>query len=177
MLDLDSVKAWIKKTDTDRDDVLQDLIDRALEAVERQLDWYFGDPREAEEILNGNGRPVMFLRQFPVDADVTVYCRDYIGATWVEVDATLYEVDSRKVAVQGVFIPGVRNYRFVYQEGFATIPGDIEQLVLDLVKRKWFEGKIGITSETLGRYSYSLGDLETASGWTSVMNNWRRGLA
>jgi len=178
MLDLDSVKAWLRKTTDDRDDVLEALIARALDAVQRALDWYFGEPRDAEEILNGNGRTTLFLRQPPIDDDVTVYYRTAIGYAWTEVDADDFEVDGRKVVCAGAWWPGVRNYRFVYQEGFEEIPGDVEQLVLDLVKRKWNEPtQSNVVSESLGRYSYSLGDVTAAASWTDVMNHWKRGRA
>lgn len=175
MFDLATVKAWLNKTDTVRDDVLQELMDRALEAVQRNLDWYFGTPRDTSEILNGTGRARMWLHQPPVDDAVVAYEREGVGYDWVVIDPTLWETNGREVLAAGIFTSGFRNFRFDYEEGFATMPGDIEQLLLDMVKQKWNEGeRAGIVSETLGRYSYSLGDLETAPGWTQVVNTWRR---
>jgi len=175
MFDLTTVKAWLNKTDTTRDDVLQALMDRAQEAVERYTDWYFGAPRDTSEIVNGNGRPRMWLKQYPVDGAVVAYEREGVGYAWVAIDTDLWEVNGREVLAAGVFTAGLRNFRFDYQEGFDTMPGEIEQLLLDMVKQKWNEGtRVGVVSETLGRYSYSLGDLESMPGWSNVVNTWVR---
>ena len=178
MLDLASVKAWLKKTDEARDDVLQALIDRALESVQTALDWYFGPSRSAQEILDGNGRDRIWLRQPPIDGAARLFYRACIGEAWTEIDSDLFELDGRTLVVAGTFESARRNYRVTYNEGFTTVPEDIEQLVLDMVKRKWTESGVGpVQSETLGRYSYTLADVTGSKGWTDVMAHWRRGRA
>lgn len=178
MLDLADVKEYLEITDVDavRDARLESLMLRAIEAVERELDWYFGQPRAAEEILNGSGFSAMWLRQPPVNG-LTAYSRTGPTHDWDEVDSDDYEQDGRGVwHANGIWFSGVRNWRFVYDEGFTVPPGDVVQFTLDLIKAKWNEPAIqGIVSETLGRYSYTLGDLESTTGWPSVVANWKRG--
>lgn len=176
LLTLDQVKDWIKKTDDENDDVLEDLMERAIEAVQRELDWYFGDPRATVEILNGLGLPTLWLRQPPVGAAVEVFDRSGPTAAWNTVDADLYELDGRGVYHDSCWLRGFRNYRVEYEEGFDSPPGDVQQFTLDLVAQKWLSPRgLAKKSEKLGRYSYTLGDLEQTTGWTNVVANWKRG--
>ena len=53
MYDLNGVKAWLLVTVETWDGEIQALMDRALDAVERDLDWYFGESRSVTEVLAG----------------------------------------------------------------------------------------------------------------------------
>jgi hypothetical protein len=77
----------------------------------------------------------------------------------------------------GNWTEGVRNFRFNYTEGFVTMPGDIEQLILDLVAMHWARRDTDprLKGEVIGDYSYTLGDLEESVFWGSVVMRWRRG--
>lgn len=176
MLTLAQVKDWIQKDDDENDDVLEALMNRAIEAVQRELDWYFGAPRSTVEILNGLGLPTLWLRQPPVGGTVEVLDRTGPTADWDEVDAALYELDGRGLYHDSLWIRGFRNYRIEYEEGFTTPPGDVVQFTLDLIAQKWLSPRgLAKVSEKLGRYSYTLGDLEQTTGWTNVLGNWKRG--
>jgi len=177
MVYLQEVKGYLRKTDDTYDAELEALLGRAIDSVQRELDWYFGPPRAAEEILNGSGRQLMFLRQPPV-GDTPLIAYDRAGPTeeWDVIDVLYYENDGRALLHSTVWSSGFRNYRFTYDEGFLTPPGEIVQLVLDLVAAKWGrETKAGIVSETLGRYSYTLKDVQETVNWGSVVKKWKRG--
>jgi len=180
MLDLGEVKSWLNKTDTARDDELRALTDRACAAVERELDWWFGAPRSVAETVNGNGRPVFYLRQPPhIDTPLLVEYRASLADDWEIVPATDYELDGRAVQHAYCWTRGLRNWRFTYAEGFDQPPGDVVQLVLRLIAAQWLRPQSGdIQSETLGRYSYTRGgeiDVASVDGWTAVAANWKRG--
>jgi hypothetical protein len=183
---LASVKAWLGITVNTWDTELADLMARALDAVQHELDWYFGTSRPAVEVMNGTGGRALWLRQPPL-AGVTVHTRTGIDQPWTLVAATDYESDmdytqpmtamGRSLFNVGNWTRGKRNYRVQYNEGFAVMPGDIEQLLLDLVKGKW-EGRgttPGLKSERIGDYAYTRGDLEETEGWSMVVARWRRG--
>ena len=173
---LASVKRWLGITVNTYDTDLQALMDRALYAVQRELDWWFDLPRAASEVLDGTGNRALWIRQPPTDTPI-VSTRSTVGGTWEVVAATEYEQDQRGFFSVGIWTRGVRNYRITYSEGFAVMPGDIEQLLLDIVSTKWKSRDTdpGMKSERIGDYSYVRGDLEDSSHWALVLSRWRRG--
>jgi hypothetical protein len=178
MLTLQQVKDWLQVEGTEYDTLLDELLDRTIDAVQIELDWYFGPARETEETLSGAGLPTLWLRQPPVDeADVTVTYRTGVGGDWEAVDPDDYEVDGRGITHYHRWTRGRRNYHVIYEEGFTEMPGDVEQLILDLIASKW-KGRgdnPGMKSETIGDYSYTRGDMEGSEHWGSVKARWRRG--
>lgn len=162
------------------DDALTALIERVSEIIERELDWYFGSPRAAVEILSGTGTDKLFLRQPPTDEGALVLSnRSGVGGTWETVDPDLYEVEGRGIYANGLWVRGSRNFRASYSEGFDSVPGDIEQLTLEIVGKAWATRKSaqqGISGETIGDYSYTRGSLDVrrAPSWSTVAASWRR---
>lgn len=173
---LADVKSWLGITVGTYDADLQALMDRALYAVQRNLDWWFDQPRAAEEILDGTGARSLWIRQ-PSTTVPVISTRSTVGGTWGVVPVTDYENDQRGFFHTGNWTRGVRNYRVAYSEGFTTMPGDIEQLLLDLVSTKWKSRSTdpGMKSERIGDYTYVRGDLEDSAFWGGVVNTWRRG--
>ena len=185
MLDLQVIKDWLGITTSDYDTPLTELRDRLTERIQRRLDWYFGPPRPVVEYLNGQGRPTVFLRQPPVGGVVAMAYRSS-PTEWLAYPTDEFFVDNRKVINTAVgFWPyGTRNLRATYEEGFETPPGDIAQLLLDLMQANvtTTSGAAGgnVTSEKLGDYSYTIGSgvtgaLELSGHWADVYNSWRRG--
>jgi len=179
MPNLALVKSWLGITGVEDDAILQALLARTIYFVERELDWYCGEPRAAVETLDGTGLRSLFLRQYIVGSTLTVEDRAGVGDTWATVPAADYEFETggRMIANVGNWAKGVRNYRVTYSEGFATMPGDVEQLILDLVASRWNnrESDPGLRSETIGDYSYTRADLEEMAGWGVVWAHWKRG--
>lgn len=177
MLSLNVVKAWMKVTVNTYDDQIQELMVRAQAIIERETGWYFGPPRETEEVLDGTGTAKLFLRQPPVDpSELRMYARPAATDEWTEIQTTLYELEGRGVYVPTRWLKGLRNFRATYREGFTDPPGDVAQLFLDLVTAKW-KGRgdrTDLVSETIGDYSYTRADLEQQDSWVTVRNNWGR---
>jgi hypothetical protein len=177
MVGLTEVKAWLRITDAEHDAELTALLARALDFVQRELDWYFGPPRAATETLSGRGMPSLWLRQPPVGGTVTVRERLGVGDTWTVVAAADYESEGRGLYHGTTWTTGFRNYQASYSEGFTVTPGDIDQLLLDLVAMKWTDlgNNPGMRSETLDYYSYTRADLEDLPGWGAIKAHWSRG--
>lgn len=173
---LADVKRWLGISGAGFDTDIQALMERALYAVQLELDWYFGASRLASETLDGTGGQELWIRQPPLNTPV-VRVRDGVGGTWEVESAANYEVDGRGLFHETEWTAGFRNYRVDYAEGFAAIPGDIEQLLLDLVSGKWRSRTTNpeMQSERIGDYSYTRGDLESSPYWRGVVMRWRRG--
>lgn len=178
IVDLDSLKAWLKVTGTASDDLLTALEERAATIVQQELRWYFGTPRERVEVLNGTGTGKMFLDQPPSDGAVVVETRSGTSDGWTELDASNYELEGRGLyaRVAYVWARGARNFRATYNEGFTAPPEDIKQLMMDLVAAIWNRRTHeGFSSESIGDYSYTVEDLDNLPRWTRVVNTWKRG--
>jgi hypothetical protein len=176
MIEISALKVWLGVTVSTHDDVLTALEARAVATIERELDWYFGEPRDAVEVLDGTGGAVLYLRQPPVDGTVTLASRSGPTGSWTTMDSTDFELDGRALYASGIWTRGVRNYRATYQEGFVAAPQDIEQLVLDLVAALWRgRGREGLASESIGDYAYTVKDLQELPRWVGVLGAWRRG--
>lgn len=178
LVELDVLKAWLKVRVDTSDDLLMALEERASEIVQRELRWYFGEPRETVEILDGTGTPKLFLKQMPSDGAVVMESRGGTNDAWTVMSADDYELEGRGLYARSAYIwaRGMRNFRATYKEGFATPPKDIQQVVMDLVSAIWNrQGHEGFASESIGDYSYTVEDLDNLPRWTRVVNTWKRG--
>ena len=178
MIPLDDLKGWLGIRVDTYDDLLTAMEERAVEFIQNQLHWYFGQPRETTEYVNGTGTPRMFLRQPPDDGVVVLSSRSGVAATWEVVDSEDYEITGRGLysAFESVWYRGLRNYRAVYLEGFSDPPGDIAQMVYSVCGALWNRReKDGYASEKIGDYGYTLAELEKVAGWAAVKANWKRG--
>jgi hypothetical protein len=178
MISLAEVKRRLGLTGTaTHDEDLQALINRVVDTVQGELDWYFGPPRPATEYLDCRRGPLMFLRQPPAPGTAVVIDeRGAVGDAWVSVSSTLWEVQGRQV-IHRTGWPCYGSLRVQYQEGFAELPGDVYDFVLDAVVAKWKGQSLNpsMQSETLGDYSYTRGDAAKSSGWGGLLSRWRRG--
>lgn len=183
MVTLEQLKTWLNVTGTTQDVELAQLLARTIDFVQRELDWYFGAPRLTTEILNGTGVSNIYLRQFPVitsEMPLVVSGRHGLDP-WEIVEAENYEVSAngRFIIAPGLWPYGSRNVRVSYYEGFVETPGEIDQLILDLVSIKWRGRGLNpeMQSETIGDYSYTRADTDKLGGgyWTAIKNRWKRG--
>lgn len=180
---LDQVKEWlgVDVLTEDQETALWALVGRAQAAIERELDWYFDVPRAAIEILDGNGRDRIYLRQPPVltnNHTITIETRYGVGDTeWEVLDVSYWEQAGRALFCTGTWPCGRRTIRVTYWEGFDTPPGEIVQLLLNLVSSKVLLDDSGeLASETIGDYSYTRKDLqEQVDIWPTIVNDWKRG--
>lgn len=170
--------------DTDLDSVLEGLTQRAIDSVQRELDWYFCAPRAAVETLDGTGTRELWIRQPPADGAVIVSTRSGIRSDWTTVSADDYELGGYGSILEGrglfhasEWTKGLRNYRAEYLEGFTVMPGDVEQLIIDIVTTAWKDRStnLGMNSEKIGDYAYTRGDLIASRYWGNVFANWHRG--
>jgi hypothetical protein len=204
MLPLDDVKTWLKipLADTTYDALLQDMEERAVATLQRILGRYFGPNGATTEREFGDRTNRLWLLEVPtVTTTATTFAvteRAEIGDTGTALMATAadgYELravgNEAWLARKGghTWLQGYE-YTVAYRRGYlfpatATTgghapPGDIEQLLLDLIALKWNQlGKQGIVSETIDNYSYRLGDfresdLDAIPGWKSIAEKWRR---
>ena len=188
---------------TDPEDTSQDANLTAMEAaavayIQMYTQRYFGPPEEVEEIVEGEGRRRLYLRDIPIepapDEDyplsieplTVVDSRTWAGASSVAIEETTY--DLRRDGLEAYLVRhGYRGrwecgneYIVTYWRGYwpGEEPADIRQLVKDMVKSKYLALTVeGLKSETIGGYSYtqfSPRELETLGGAAGTLDLWRR---
>jgi hypothetical protein len=176
------------------DPALHELSLNALAFVESQTRRYFGAVAEHEEILTGESSRRLWLSEAPVEppADpdyptvaplVTVEERALPGAEPVAVeDFQLRRNGAEAYLVRTLGGVWLRDYEYTvtYWRGYdqLELPGDIRQLVLDLVSvKRSLRGQEALRSETVGGYSYTrfgTTDLDAVMGGWATIHAWRR---
>lgn len=92
-----------------------------------------------------NGVTISSFRELWIDED--------------EIDGDDYILDLDSIQYLGGFSKGFKNMRITYKAGFATIPDDLEQACLELIKLS-YDKSINVKSESLGPYSVSYHDIK-----------------
>lgn len=184
MISLVDLKSWLGVTGTADDMLLVDLEKRAVVWIERQTDRYFGPPAATTETISGRGTGTVYLKELPAASPAPVVDLD-LGSGYTVVPLADYTLDQGAVYHDTYWPFGRRNIRVTYTRGYApgTEPGDIKQLVLDVVALLYRRAKRkadGLQSETIGDYSYTLGadkgedPLMSIPTAEATLDAWRR---
>lgn len=195
MLPEDLVADWLGLTDEADVALAEAAADRALTWIETQTGRHFREVREFEMRFSG-GRKTYWLpeipRQMEEESDsldvLTVEEKDSAGA-WVEIDDADYELirpdmdrlyEMPTLEHESEWPCGRKNIRVTFEAGYAVggLPGDIEQLVLDMVSAWWFErGREGLKKEEVDGYSYEkfmAGDGQRfTDDWKASLTKWK----
>jgi hypothetical protein len=113
--------------------------------------------------INGTGRDILLLPNFPVanDGTIRVYTFDTVTQTVLDTltEHTDYEVDFTAGAlITGQWSNGFKNIKVTYSHGYttATMPWDLKNACLSLVNYLYSnKDKVGMNSERIGGYSYT----------------------
>lgn len=180
MLSLSDIKDWlgIPSATTTYDTILTNLETRAVAFLENQTDRYFGAPLEFTEILDGNDRDELWLREEPNVIRSVAY-RDSLNNAWIEYDVQAdYEQDGRRLLrLDDTWPRGRRNLKVVYVAGYSAgnEPDDIKQALFDLIALKFRgRGTESFKSQELGDYKYTKADMQQMPGLTDTLAKYRR---
>lgn len=183
----------IAADDASQDDLLTQLESQAAAWVEQATGRRWDQPIPRVEKIWGTGTATLYLSgtPAPVNADaagvIVVAVRSRILARPTEWDILLdFELSGpfSLVRTDGyIWHPGIQ-YEVTYHDGFLTAPGDVQGLVIDLVRiaRNGLAGasEAAIKSESIGDYSYTIDAAVTAAhlslstGSLAVINRRRR---
>jgi Phage QLRG family, putative DNA packaging. len=193
----------IEPDDATEDAHLERLIVAATVFVEKETHTRFSTPIPKTEYQRGSGQLELYIRGHIDDAPsesesadpltpLTVQARivGAIGEDWI----TLTEgIDYERrgdtlIGAAGYGWSRMSEFKLDYEDGYRVAPDDIQELVLEMVQRQYnndisiSEGTAGVTSESLGDYSYSVdlgatailsGSVITDTGWLTI-NHYRR---
>ena len=161
---LANVKEFLSITNASSDALIRSLITR----ISVQIENFVERPilvDDYTEITDGreNNRGHLMVEQFPINSIDTLHDDDnrvYDASSLIPAADYVFEASYGVVKLTdgAVFDVGIHNVKIVYNAGFADIPGDIEQVAIDLVDRKLHNaGRQNLKSEKLGRWAAAYG--------------------
>lgn len=193
---LANLKSYLNLSVTTHDTLLEKLVDRATSLAEdytnRKLkarDYSYDSDADAYDadnaVLDGNDRDHMIMPQYPVNSVTTVRINTLSIDERDTVFDTGWVLDKKNgiIRLAGyVFTGGLKNIEFAYNAGYATVPDDLEQAVIE--QAAWMfkqstagSALLGITAKTLpdGSISFSSGDI--LSQVKLVFNRYKKRIA
>lgn len=177
---LERVKTYLDlaNTDTASDVLLQDLIARIGAWVEHYCDRSFAKATYTEQ-RDGDGTDTLIVRQWPLLSVASLYddpLRVFGAATQIATTNFVIYANQGSIRLDGlVFSVGIQNVKVTYEAGYADIPEDLQQAVVELVADR-FRNKEnqGIRSLAIGSYRVDYGDEELPSEIKGVLDGYRR---
>lgn len=185
---LSSVKSYLGITGSDEDTLLNTFITQATAVINK----YCLRTLEAAaytEYYEGNGRPELVLRQYPINSLTSIHVDDDgyyaqgsgafgsgdlltegVDYTYRSGSGIVYRIGSVWPArtfksgsdLVGQRIPGYGNIKVIYNGGYSTVPDDLAlaaNMLISTLRRGAGNGG-NFKSESLEYYSYTLADNE-----------------
>lgn len=155
-----NVKAALKiaTAQTSEDDFIDSLITRESKAIQTECNRVFND-QDFTEYRNGDGTAFLLLKNYPINSISAIYddtSRVYGASTQIDNDVIVIdpEFDNRVFLDGSVFQAGIRNIKAVYNAGYSTIPGDLEQGCILRVMLAFILAK-NMSTKALAKLGYS----------------------
>ncbi|MBI2560299.1 MAG: phage gp6-like head-tail connector protein [Planctomycetes bacterium] len=144
-----NVKAYLGVTGSADDSLIENLIDRVTEFVQRYCNRKF-IRSTYDEYYDGNGTVYLFLSSYPI---VSVELLEIDAIAKASADYAIY-ADAGMIRLKdGKFSEGVLNVHVTYTAGYASIPKDLEQACTEIVAMKYYNRgteKFGVTVRNFG---------------------------
>jgi len=180
LVTLERVKTYLEiaNTETAQDVLLQDLIARIGAWMERYCDRSFAKATYTEQ-RDGDGTATLLVREWPLLSVTSLYddpLRVFGAATQIAAsDFALYP-NQGLIRLDGrIFSVGIQNVKVTYEAGYAEIPQDLQQALIELIADR-FRNKEnqGIRSLAIGSYRVDYGEEELPGEIRGVLEGYRR---
>lgn len=172
---LASVKAWLGITSNTDDALLGRLITAYSEYVQT---WLSRDlmSHPVQEVRDGTGGQVMVFAQYPVTAVASVVIDGVSLPVSTGHFSPGFSFSEQSLIVRGYrFSRGVGNVEISYTAGFASVPPEIEQAVIELIALRYKErDRIGHASKSLGGETVSYIVKDFPDGVRTILSNFRK---
>lgn len=171
---LAEAKLWLNITTINSDTLISSLITSASAYIDNWTGRTFSTATKTFSV-NGNGSPIMMVKYYPITA-VSAVSVDGVSYSASNGTSAGYLFDDTTVYLIGAqFNKGIQNVTITLTHGYATIPADIKQVVIELVGKKVKEtDRIGIQSKNLAgeTITFDISDLKEDN--KKVLNNYNR---
>lgn len=192
LVDLASVKEYLNIPDTDKTN--DNFLIRKINAMSTLAEQYMNrnlNVQSYTENLQGNNRQYLTLRNYPlVSVESVSFFNNVLDPSQYDVDTycmkrgmiykeTGWTANDFLIGIGGDPVPGRKIIQVQYHAGYATIPADVQDAVIDLVALKFKESsygdnRFGIESESVGgvKYTYTKKDLAIPASISSVLDRY-----
>ena len=172
---LANVKTFLGINNSEKDDLLNLLIDQASAFVETKTQRKFESAVYTQEEYDGTGNRELALKHFPITTFTLFEVNNASDNSddWSTVDSNNYWVDDETgiitktssflewdprnhegLADDAIFSLGKNRYRATYTAGYASVPDDIQYVCMAMISYVMTRRKnMGIKSETLGDHT------------------------
>lgn len=140
---LANVKEYLRITDTNDDTLLQKILTRTSEWIQKYCNRTF-IATTYTEYYDGDGSNELLLDQFPVNSITSCYDdtdREYGADTAITVTDLIIKDAGLIVYDDGFFNKGDHNIKITYNAGYTTIPADLELACIKLVASEYLLGQ------------------------------------
>jgi len=180
LVTIERVKTYLEiaNTETAQDVLLQDLIARLGAWAERYCDRSFAKATYTEQ-RDGDGMDTLLVRQWPLVSVTSLYddpLRVFGAGTQIAASDFAVYANQGMIRLDGlVFSVGIQNVQVTYEAGYADIPEDLQQALIELIADR-FRNKEnqGIRSLAIGSYRVDYSEDELPSEIRSVLEGYRR---
>ena len=175
---LAKVKEYLGITDTASDTLLTDLLARLQAAAETYLDRKIEQATYTEQ-YDGDGTDRLVTLQWPIISVTTLHDdtdRAFGASTLIAAaDYVLYK-DRGVIRLDGLtFASGIQNVKVVYVAGYATVPTDLAQALIELVADRFRQKEHqGLESLSIGAYSVSFIGEDLPDEVKATLDGYRR---
>jgi hypothetical protein len=190
---LANTKVFLGITNSDKDTLLEMLINIATDYIESQTGRRFVSTVNTYEKHDGNGKNTIQLKAYPIiippnvileynkandntdDLEV-ISADDYWVDTETGIITKITDFDSYADEID-FFISGKDRYRATYTSGYSTVPYDLQYACMSLVGQLLtMKSATGIKSESLGDHSITfqdVTDIGSQSMFSDILNKYR----
>ncbi len=177
---LADVTTWLRYTPDANDTA---LLTRLISAASAYVETWCGRSflsASYDQFYDGTGKRLLVLNNSPVSAVASVTVNGLaIPAEPAPVPGlpqSGFRFTDTAVILDGyTFARGLANVEVVYTAGFATVPADVEQAVIDLVALRYRElDRIGMSSQAMGGETTAFTIRDMPPQVTTILSAWKR---
>jgi len=161
--------------------ILTDLIGAASAMIAKYCDNDFTQ-QSYTDVLDGNGLPVIQLRQVGLTALTSVTIQENTTSTSIATGSFTSDASTGRIGFAEsntssftYFPRGYQNITIVYTAGQATVPEDVQeatvQAVYALYQNNASQNNPNVTKEKMGEYSRELRDTNTTMALTQTVKD------
>jgi uncharacterized phiE125 gp8 family phage protein len=176
---LTELKAHLGITDAAQDTFLENLTNRAYKILETYLGRVIKSATYTE-YMDGDGTGELILNQFPIISVTSIHDdldRDFTSTFLIA--ATDYVIYKERGVIklfrnEGAFQKGLQNLKVIYVAGYATVPGDLVDALIQMVEFMYNRSRTGgMQSQSLGGKSETYDQSRIPAEVKRTLNSYR----
>jgi len=172
---LANVKGWLNITTNGDDAVLQRMISSVSQYVQSWLNRSLLSASYTEK-RSGTGTHSMALSNYPIRSIASLVIDGVTIPASTDGIQSGYMFDERMLYLVGyTFTPRLLNVAISYTAGYAVVPPEIEQAVIDTLSLRYRERtRIGEVSKSMGGETVSFSQKDFSDSAKTILNNYRK---